>query len=386
MKSATYKIRGLAWGLSLALGLTAACGPQASGHTESTTTPTHSTTSQTTEPITTLPATEDQELQRYNASFLQLFDTLTQVIGYAEDEDSFRQQVADLKQDLQEYHELYDIFQEYEGVTNFKTINDHAGQGPLEVDERIIDLLELSLEMYDATDGMFNIAIGSVLELWHDAREHAGYNPEDAYVPDLEALQAANKHTSIDDLIIDREALTVELLDPEMSLDVGAIAKGYAVEQAALLAEARGVEHMLISVGGNVRAIGGRGSLSEPWRVSFRNPNEAEQEDKPNLTILNLTQASLVTSGVYERYYMIDGERYHHIIDPVSLVPENHYLSVSIVTPDSGLADAITTALFNWTVEEGLAFIETMDDTEAIWVLNDGPEITSPGFRALEAN
>ena len=143
---------------------------------------------------------------------------------------------------------------------------------------------------------------------------------------------------------------------------------------------------MLISVGGNVRAIGGRGSLSEPWRVSIRNPNEAEQEDKPNLTILNLTQASLVTSGVYERYYMIDGERYHHIIDPVSLVPENHYLSVSIVTPDSGLADAITTALFNWTVEEGLAFIETMDDTEAIWVLNDGTEITSPGFRALEAN
>lgn len=378
--------------------LAGACSPQAesptgSGSEQSVTDTTVSVTEPLTseetvigtasEPVTDSP---QPELTRYNATFLQLFDTLTQVIGFAETEDDFRTEVAQLRADLTEYHELYDIFTSYEGVTNLKAVNERAGEGPVQVDERIIDLLEYSIELYDETDGRVNIAFGSVLELWHASREHASNFPEEAAVPSREELEAAARHTSIENVVIDRENMTVELLDPEMSLDVGAIAKGYATEQAALLAEARGVEYMLISVGGNVRAIGGRGSDAEPWRVSIRNPFEEEQKDQPNLTILNIIQASLVTSGVYERYYMVDGERYHHIVDPETLQPENRYMSVSVVTPDSGFADALSTAIFNMSSDEGLSYIESLPDTEAIWVLPDGTEIVSSGFRDLESD
>lgn len=395
-----YKLtRFLVWPLIISMTWAAACSPQvgeptdesssaagqepSSAITETSTAEQTAISSMSTTEVTT---SDNRELKRFNATFLQLFDTLTQVIGFAETEDEFRAEVALLKEDLTDYHELYDIFTTYEGVTNLKNVNDQAGQGPVKVDERIIDLLEYSIDLYEETDGRVNIAFGSVLALWHQAREVASYNPADAFLPDREALEEAAEHTSIEDVVIDRQNLTVELKDPEMSLDVGAIAKGYATEQIARLAEARGVKYMLISVGGNVRAIGGRGNDKEAWRVSIRNPFEEQQEEKPNLTILDIKQASLVTSGVYERYYTIDGERYHHIIDPTTLQPESHYMSVSIVTPDSGYADALSTAIFNMSLEEGQNLIEGMADTEAIWVLLDGTEIVSSGFRDLESD
>lgn len=397
MNGKSIRNKFILWSLMVSL-LAGACSPQTESPSGSESEPSISlTTASASETVTanepssemtTEPVTESSEpaLTRYNATFLQLFDTLTQVIGFAETEEAFRADVAELRADLTEYHELYDIFTSYDGVTNLKTVNEMAGQGPVAVDERIIDLLEYSIELYGETDGRVNVALGSVLVLWHAAREHASHFPEEAYIPSREELEDASRHTSIEDIVIDRENMTVELLDPAMSLDVGAIAKGYATEQAALLAEERGVEYMLISVGGNVRAIGGRGNETDAWRVSIRNPFEEQQQEQPNLTIIDLKQASLVTSGVYERYYMVDGERYHHIVDPETLQPENRYMSVSVVTPDSGFADALSTAIFNMSLEEGQAFIEGIPDTEALWVLPDGTEAASSGFRDLQSD
>lgn len=313
--------------------------------------------------------------KRYEAEFLMLFDTVTRIIGYSDSEEEFSGQIDQIYDNLKQFHQLYDIYNDYEGINNIKTINDQAGIAPVKVDQRIIDLLLFTKEVYELTGGKVNVAFGSVLRIWHDHREAGIENPERAALPELDQLKAASGHTDIDGVVIDEANATVYLPDPEMRLDVGAIAKGYATEQVAVIAEKNGFTNGLISVGGNVRAIGIRGD-GELWKVGVQNPYDPDED----ITNVKLSDVSLVTSGVYERYYTVDGKRYHHIIDPVTLYPAAYFLSVSILCPDSGLADALSTAVFNLPYEQGLALIESLPDTEALWVFPDKSVKSTPGF------
>ena len=148
------------------------------------------------------------ELTRYQASFLELFDTVTTVLGYSSSEEEFEAEVHTFKDELRTYHELYDIYNDYEGVNNIKTINDNAGGDPVEVDQKIIDLLLFCRDMYEKTGGKTNVMLGSVLSVWHDAREYGIDNPEGAYLPDMAELESAMEHTGFDRLVIDDEANT----------------------------------------------------------------------------------------------------------------------------------------------------------------------------------
>jgi len=220
--------------------------------------------------------------------------------------------------------------------------------------------------------------MGAVLKVWHKYREEGSEDPTMAKLPEMEVLQEKNKHTDINKLIIDEENSTVYLEDPEMSLDVGAIAKGYATEQVCEYVYEQGFKNGMISVGGNVRTIGEKVGKEKYWNVGIQNPDS--ESDEKNLYILNLKDKSLVTSGDYERYYTVDGVRYHHIIDPQTLMPSNYFTSVSIITKDSGVADELSTAIFNMPFEEGLAFIESTPESEALWVFKDGTMKSSSGF------
>ena len=173
-----------------------------------------------------------KELTRYTTIFYDVFDTVTQVIAYCESEEEFNTQMQALHQDLIAYNQLYDIYNDYGGVVNVKTINENAGKAPVQVDDRILSMLELARQMYDLTGGKINIAMGSVLGIWHDYREAAEKDASDAdnTLPTQEELEAAARHCDINDLVIDEDAKTVYLSDPEMSLDVGSVGKGYAVE------------------------------------------------------------------------------------------------------------------------------------------------------------
>ena len=166
---------------------------------------------------------------RYEAEFLVLFDTLTKIVAYMPDKDEFTAFSQFIYDNLKEYHQLYDIYHDYEGINNIKTINDHAGISPVKVDKRIIDLLALAKEKYKLTNGKFNVALGAVLKIWHDYREAGLDDPDNAQLPPLKDLKAAAQHTNIDDVVIDTVQSTVYLRDKKMSLDVGAIGKGYAV-------------------------------------------------------------------------------------------------------------------------------------------------------------
>ncbi|MDF3004219.1 MAG: ApbE family lipoprotein [Oscillospiraceae bacterium] len=314
---------------------------------------------------------------RYRAQFLGLFDTVTEIVGYSQSKELFTEQVKQIQEELQQYHMLYDIYQEYEGIVNLKTLNNEACKAPVSVDQKIIDLLIFSKRMHTETQGSVNIAFGSVLKLWKQYREQGIEDPENAELPPMKALKEAALHTNVDDIIIDEQNLTVFFKDPALQLDVGAVAKGFAVEAVCKSAQARGVNNMLVSVGGNVRAIG-RKSLWEPFVVSLKNPDTEAQN--ASLISVRLSGEALVSSGDYLRYYTVGGKQYHHIIDSETLLPAEHYRSVSILSSDSGIADALSTAAYLMPFEQSKALVQKFPNTEALWIFPDGSIQMTTGF------
>ena len=313
------------------------------------------------------------EKKQYNATFLTLFDTVTTIVGRSESQEAFMEKAQAVHDELLVYHQLFDIYNDYEGITNLKTVNDNAGIAPVVVDRKIIDLLLDCKEYYALTGGKVNVAMGSVLYLWHEARNDGLDNPLNAYLPDSEKLAEAAKHCNFDDVIIDEATSTVYIADPDLRLDVGAVAKGWATQRAAETAPTG----LLISVGGNVCPTGPKDENGTPWVVGVTNPDGGDY-----LHTIYSTTSSVVTSGDYQRTYMVEGKLYHHIIDPVTLYPSEYWRSVTIVCGDSGLSDALSTALFLLPLEEGLALIASCD-AEAMWVDGEGKEYFSPGFEAL---
>lgn len=310
--------------------------------------------------------------KQYTATFLTLFDTVTTIVGPGETEEAFQAKAQQIHDDLLYYHQLFDIYQAYEGVNNLKTVNDQAGIAPVTVDSAIIELLRDCKDYYELTDGKVNVAMGSVLTLWHEARTDGLRDPLSAKLPDSEKLTAAAEHMSIDDVIIDEEASTVYLADPALRLDVGAVAKGWATQRVAEQAPSG----LLISVGGNVCATGPKNGDS-PWIIGIQNP-----DGEGNLHTLYLDRGTVVTSGDYQRTYWVEGKQYHHIIDPDTQMPSDHWRSVSVICGDSGLADALSTALFLLPLEEGKA-LAARCGVEVLWVDADKQEYSTPGLEAL---
>lgn len=323
-------------------------------------------------------SSQKSEYTRYNAEFLDVFDTASQIVGYSTSEEMYKQEMEKVKELFLYYDKLFDIYNDYEGINNIKTINDQAGIAPVVVEPEIIELLELSKEYYEQTQGHVNVAFGAVLSIWHDFREEGIENPENAKLPSMKDLQEANKHTNIEDVIIDKEASTVYLKDPKMSLDVGAIAKGFGVELVAkkILEESQD-PHLLFSIGGNIRALGHKPD-DENWIIGIQNPDLTSSESV--IVRVSLIDGSLVTSGGYQRYYTVNGKEYHHIINRDTLMPSDYFASVSIMAEDSALADAYSTALFNMSYEEGVELIDSTDGVEALWIFPNQTMEMTRGF------
>ncbi len=315
----------------------------------------------------------EPEQKQYSATFLTLFDTVTTIVGRAGSEEAFSQTAQAVHDELLYYHQLFDIYNEYEGINNLKTINDHPGQA-IQVDEAIIQLLLDCKRCHELTGGRVNAAMGSVLSLWHEARTDSLDDPLNAYLPDEAELLAASQHTDFSKVLIDEENSTVTILDPRLKLDVGAIAKGWSAERAAENAP----EGLLISVGGNVCATGPKDASGTPWVIGIQDPEGGDEY----LHTIYLSSGSVVTSGDYQRNFAVEGVVYHHIIDPDTLYPGTRWRAVTIVCADSGLADALSTALFLLPREEGEKLLERCE-AEALWVGTDGEITMTPGFADL---
>jgi len=315
----------------------------------------------------------EREKKQYTATFLNLFDTVTSITGLADSEADFRAKTQAIHDELLVYHQFFDIYNDYDGVNNLKTVNDNAGIAPVTVDPVIIDLLSDCRSYYDLTGGMVDVTMGSLLQLWHEARNDSLDDPANAYVPALSDLEKAAMKRGWEHVIIDEAASTVYIDHPEIQLDVGAVAKGWATQRVAENAP----KGLLISVGGNVCACGTKDETGTPWVVGIQSPDSDDY-----LHTLYVTGGSVVTSGDYQRCYLAEGKIYHHIIDPSTCYPGTLWRSVTILCDDSGMADALSTALFLLPLEQGMALAQKCG-AHAFWVDASGAEYMTPDFESL---
>lgn len=308
--------------------------------------------------------------QKFSGTFFGSFDTITTVIGYATEQNVFDKNFAMVSDMFAHYHQIFDAYNHYEGVNNLWYVNENAGKGPVKAEQELIDLLLWLKEKQPMTEGRVNVAMGLMLRVWHN------YRSVGVALPSMEELTAAAAHSDFDQVIIDQEAGTIHFTDPEMLLDLGAVAKGYTVEIVAQKLLESDMPSFIISAGGNVRCglhpMDGRAR----WGVGIQDPELPSM----NKDILYLTGLSAVTSGDYQRYYTVDNVNYHHLIDPSTLMPGRYMRAVTVVTEDSGLADMLSTMLFLTPCEEGLQAVNAMDGVEAYWVLNDGSVQYSDGM------
>ncbi len=326
------------------------------------------------------------------------FDTITTYMSYVSSKEEFNEQCDYIEEQLNYYDQLFDKYNTYNGMNNLKTVNDNAGKKAIEVDQPLIDLLNLSIERNRKISSKVNIAFGSVINIWHDYREEAESHDGVGTVPSDEELEKANQHTSIDSIEIDEKKKTVYINDALVSIDVGATAKGYAIELIKDGLIEMGVDNFLLSGGGNVASHGQRkiqkegefylDDCADKFCVGIESPQDgnyaasADDPDSENEAVLVVQGESIVTSGDYQRFYQdVNGVRYHHLIDPETLYPAVHFRSVSIITEDSGLADFLSSAVFLMEYEEGLKLVNSLDGVEAIWLLEDGKIRMSDGLK-----
>lgn len=235
----------------------------------------------------------------------------------------------------------------------------HAKGQPVEVSDRTIELLKEGIRYGDLTNGKFDITIEPLSSLWD-------FKAENPKIPSAEDIEEARSHVNYKNILI--EGNTVTLADPKAAIDLGGIAKGYMADQLKAYLESEGVQSALINLGGNVLTIGRKIDGSN-FHIGIQKPFD---EYNTPITTVSVRDQSVVSSGVYERYFESDGKIYHHILDPATGYPyENGLLSVTILSDRSVDGDALSTSCFALGLEEGMKLIQSLDGIDAIFITDD---------------
>jgi thiamine biosynthesis lipoprotein len=256
--------------------------------------------------------------------------------------------------------------------TEVARINRYAGVAPVPVSGEVLTVLSAALRYAELSGGAFDPTVGPLVKLWGIGTEHAR-------IPAEGEIRGALGLVNWRDVIIDTAAGTVFLPKAGMELDLGAIAKGYAADEAAALIKGAGISGALIDLGGNIYALGSKGK-GAPWRIAVQDPLDARGV---YIGVLELGEKSVVTSGVYERFLEAGGRRYHHILSTADGYPADRgLLSVTVIADASIDADALSTALFVLGYEEGRSLVDSLENVEALFVFQDLSIRGTPG--ALE--
>ena len=319
---------------------------------------------------------------KYQYAFFDVFDTVTELTIYAKDEAAAADVAKAAHERLIYLNKLFDIYNEYNGVVSLMEVNRRAAIAPVEVSAETMALLKFAKEAYTLTGGRVNAAMGSVLSIWHDYRERGLEDEANAQLPPMELLEKAAEHTDISSIVLDEANGTVFFTDSMVRLDVGAIAKGFAgqivTDELNARIEAGEISAALISLGGNVCAAGTKPN-GEAWQIAVQDPRGSD-----NAATVSIASGYVVTSGDYQRYYTVNGVRYNHIIDPDTLMSADKHASVTVISSDGALADALSTALFIMDTDEGRALIDSIADAEALWIAKDGGITRTDGFNIAE--
>ena len=292
-----------------------------------------------------------------------LMGTVISVTLYDSTDESILDKVFDKVKNLEE------TFSINETGTEVDKINDNAGIEPVKVSDDTIEVVKEGIYYSDLSHGKFDITVGPLVKLWNIPDRPT----ED--IPTQDELNVVLPLTNYKDVVIDEANKTVFLTRPGMMLDLGGIAKGYAADVISKMLTDEGVKSAIIDLGGNIFAHGEKVS-GDAWKIGIQNPFSNRGEIVGAISVKN---KSIVTSGIYERYIEVNGVKYHHILNPETGYPyENDIAGITIISDKSTTGDALSTSVFALGIEEGMKFVEKLDDVDAIFVTKEkGIYVTS---------
>ena len=245
-------------------------------------------------------------------------------------------------------------------------LNAAAGQGFVDVPKELARLVARSLAVAEATHGAFDPSFASVGKLWD-------FKADPPQLPSDEEIASAILKVGFRKVQVDLENSRISL-PAGTRLGLGGIAKGYGVDRAMAVLMQHGIKDGIVNAGGDLKALGTK--FGKPWRIAITHPRKGEEP----VAVIPLSNICLVTSGDYERFFVVDGKRYHHILDPRTGRPATGCISATVLAPDAAFADALATAMVVLGPEEGLKVIEALPRVEALLVDLDGNAFRSSGL------
>jgi thiamine biosynthesis lipoprotein len=258
---------------------------------------------------------------------------------------------------------------------NIVSINEKAGIEPVIVDPLLYDMIKTGLALYDETEGYFNPAMGQVIDIWKDLilSEYINQEIPQSLFEDTMALIASYEGSiNPDDIILNDTDKSVYISNPDLKLDLGAYAKGYATELVKEYLIEQNVEHYIVNTGNSTISLGTHpddGEIDRPLSIRILDPLNLYQNGTAGL--LYVRNKSVSTSGNNIQFVTYQGKRYHHIISPFELVPMDYYHSVTLLGDDAGILDALSTALFNMPLEDAKVLLDHFD-VEGLFYMQDG--------------
>ncbi len=290
--------------------------------------------------------------------------TYARIVAVADDSETAKQCI---QAGMAEIRLVDELMSDFKSDSEIGRANAEAAKHPVQVGESTFEVLRRSVEFSKLTDGAFDVTVGPLVDLFRTAKRTGA-------APTQEQIAQAKTKVGFEKLELDEQNRTVRFTVEGMRLDLGAIAKGYAVDKAIDAAKRCGVAGAMIDLGGNIRCFGSPPKGRDHWLIGVQDPNAAVEDAGGDgiLLTLKLTNESIATSGDYQQFALIEGKRYSHILDPHTGWSAEGLSSVTIITDNATDADALSTAVSVMGIQKGLALIEKQPNTEAI-LITSGP-------------
>jgi thiamine biosynthesis lipoprotein ApbE len=292
-----------------------------------------------------------------------LMDTLAEISCFSSDKAIA---LKAMKEAFKEMERIEKFFSRYNETSEFSKINSLAGTEEMVIGSELFKIIERSIYYSRLSEGSFDITVAPLVDIWSRAKK-------DYSMPDAEVIEAALEHVGYKNIIMDEKRLSIRFSDKDTKIDMGGIVKGYAVDMAREILLSYDIENALVNIGGNIFAMGSPPGKKD-WQIGIRDPR-----DKDNIVYrLNLKDMAVSTSGDYERFFVLNGRRFSHIIDPKAGRPAEGIMSVTIVSDSAEASDALSTSVFVMGIEKGLRLIKSLEQAAVFIFDKDGDLVKYP--------